>query len=452
MSVCASTPLDRFSMTSLLLSLMAGCGLDPDYPPLADPLAQCGNGAIDPGEECDDGDREDGDGCSAECLGQGSAAWTVVVDGPVGGADCGMAIATAPDGDVVVAGYSTVGDTRSDMWITRMTPTGETRWTRTRDGGAAYLDIYDDVAVAPDGTIYVVGTQYSSAGQTFDADLDTWIESLTPDGTPLWGVVLDGGGISNYAESLAADTNGAVVVGGQKMPGGDKVWVVRIGRTGMVEWEVIDDADLFESQAALGVKMSAERDVYVVGTTIDGSFTGDADRHLWLMRRGSTGDKAWTRLIDVSVAGESKIANTAGHASIAIDADARIWIAYDISSDSDLFSTDIKLIRMSSDASIIDFEYVYRGPAGKDDTLGTLSIGPSGALLMVGDTEIGGLGKEVWLQVHDMNGTRLWSRTFGGALDDFGTGIAADQHHAYLTGCTRSSSLPADVVIAKYVL
>jgi len=27
----------------------------------------CGNGEPDPGEECDDGNTEDGDGCSAEC-------------------------------------------------------------------------------------------------------------------------------------------------------------------------------------------------------------------------------------------------------------------------------------------------------------------------------------------------------------------------------------------------
>ena len=31
-------------------------------------LGLCGNGRIDPGEECDDGNDIDGDGCSAQCL------------------------------------------------------------------------------------------------------------------------------------------------------------------------------------------------------------------------------------------------------------------------------------------------------------------------------------------------------------------------------------------------
>ena len=34
--------------------------------PAAD-LCLCGDGADDPGEECDDGNVMDGDGCSAEC-------------------------------------------------------------------------------------------------------------------------------------------------------------------------------------------------------------------------------------------------------------------------------------------------------------------------------------------------------------------------------------------------
>jgi cysteine-rich repeat protein len=36
-----------------------------DVPLLGDPL--CGNGALDPGEECDDGDTTDGDGCDSNC-------------------------------------------------------------------------------------------------------------------------------------------------------------------------------------------------------------------------------------------------------------------------------------------------------------------------------------------------------------------------------------------------
>lgn len=42
----------------------------------------CGNGALDKGEECDDGNSDSGDGCSKDCAAE--AAWHC----PVPGAGC----------------------------------------------------------------------------------------------------------------------------------------------------------------------------------------------------------------------------------------------------------------------------------------------------------------------------------------------------------------------------
>src|SRR5262245_1623991 len=40
---------------------LAGCSSDATMTPV------CGNGVVDPGEECDDGNTTGGDGCSSEC-------------------------------------------------------------------------------------------------------------------------------------------------------------------------------------------------------------------------------------------------------------------------------------------------------------------------------------------------------------------------------------------------
>src|SRR5690606_20446340 len=42
---------------------LPGDGCSPDCVPEA-----CGNGVVDPGEVCDDGNNVSGDGCSADCL------------------------------------------------------------------------------------------------------------------------------------------------------------------------------------------------------------------------------------------------------------------------------------------------------------------------------------------------------------------------------------------------
>jgi len=55
---------------------VSDAGLDADAPSVgvdARTLPNCGNGVLDPGEECDDGNTIDGDGCSATC--QFEAAW-----------------------------------------------------------------------------------------------------------------------------------------------------------------------------------------------------------------------------------------------------------------------------------------------------------------------------------------------------------------------------------------
>jgi cysteine-rich repeat protein len=50
-----SVPINSGGRTNASVELRAGASL-------------CGNGVIDPGEECDDGNRVSGDGCSFECL------------------------------------------------------------------------------------------------------------------------------------------------------------------------------------------------------------------------------------------------------------------------------------------------------------------------------------------------------------------------------------------------
>ena len=57
-------------LTLLAMAGMAGCAQGADYPG----EAVCGNGQIEEGEACDDGNTTDGDGCSAVCALEQAAA------------------------------------------------------------------------------------------------------------------------------------------------------------------------------------------------------------------------------------------------------------------------------------------------------------------------------------------------------------------------------------------
>lgn len=119
-------------------------------------VVTCGDGVVDDGEICDDGNDEPGDGCDADCTPtSGVLQWSQTFDG-TGEDDIARDIAIQQGGDIVVVGAMEIDNT-DDVWAHVFTP----------DGGTiadARLDLGNDergtsVAVTAVGGTYVVGTQ-----------------------------------------------------------------------------------------------------------------------------------------------------------------------------------------------------------------------------------------------------------------------------------------------------
>jgi uncharacterized delta-60 repeat protein len=130
-----------------------------------------------------------------------------------GGADFGRAVAVAPDGKIVVAGHSIVGGD-SDIVVARLRSNGYFD-TSFAAGGRSRVDLDDfdfgwGVALAPDGKIVVAG---------YTGNRDVVVARLQPNGSPgtTFGgdgsVTVDFGGLdSGKAVALAPD--GKIVVAG----------------------------------------------------------------------------------------------------------------------------------------------------------------------------------------------------------------------------------------------
>lgn len=118
------------SLLTILVSGAAGCIISSD-----DSGAFCGDGIVDPGESCDDGNNVSGDGCTATCdLEQTphttTATWKIQnVDGSAGGCPTGFDTAIVVSWKVDASGH-TIGNC-----VPGQTPSD-----------SCYLDIFDCAA------------------------------------------------------------------------------------------------------------------------------------------------------------------------------------------------------------------------------------------------------------------------------------------------------------------
>ncbi|MFV8752128.1 hypothetical protein ACNOYE_16395 [Nannocystaceae bacterium ST9] len=218
----------------------------------------CGNGMLEDGEECDDGNTDEGDGCSATCtIAACGLQWTwsetitastpggfgVVVDAMGGvyatgddedgnawlahwaadgtlaweqsfGPGYGADLVLDASGDLFVVGVQT--NTDDDLWYARLSGAdGSEVWSQTLDS-MLDDDVGTGIAIAPDGEIVVVGRT-----RVGDGDDDVWVSKRSADDgsetwTTLWGGVGDGSFSTDRAASVVVTDDGAVWVGARE--------------------------------------------------------------------------------------------------------------------------------------------------------------------------------------------------------------------------------------------
>ena len=186
------------------------------------PEPYCGDGHIDPGEECDDGNDVEGDGCSAECTVTACGlVWRQKIDiDNINSRDADAAL--TENGDVIAVGVS-VEDSRV-IRVTRDNADGEV-WRRTFDSQNGD-DYGRGVALGPDGSVYVIG----SMEQDGDA---IWFARLDPDdGSEIWSRTVEGmvAGADDDGTGLTISAGGNLLVVGELFvaDGDSDVWLSEV--------------------------------------------------------------------------------------------------------------------------------------------------------------------------------------------------------------------------------
>ncbi|WP_010476899.1 pentapeptide repeat-containing protein [Thermococcus zilligii] len=199
------------------------------------------------------------------------------------------AVALTPNGDIIIAGYTkSFGTGEKDVWVLRLDANGNVKWQKTyggmrKDGARA-------VALAPNGDIIVAG--YYGATDKFGPHTDVWVLRLDENGNIKWQKTY-GRSDHEKARAVALAPNGDIIVAGYTKSfgtGGRAVWVLRLDANGNIKWQKTYGGN--ENDEAHAVAVAPNGDIIVAGYT-ESFGAGSAD--VWVLRLDEDGNIKWQK-------------------------------------------------------------------------------------------------------------------------------------------------------------
>jgi cysteine-rich repeat protein len=396
----------------------------------------CGDGVVQEGEDCDDGNDIDGDGCNRDCRvsgqevwkveyaspgnvrdrcysvavdsqgnpavighvtvegeGQnlwvrkydvdGQPAWTWMLDGEAHADEEGWSIVADDDDGFLVAGYVATVERETDIWIGKIGADGILVWDATWDGGEAYLDQARDVTFAPDGDIVAIG--YATVDRNRETDL--WFQRRSADGqTSRWTQHRPGleDNAQDRAHGIAAVAGGYVGVGMKQTATTSYFWVAAFDENGVDRWA---DEEPVGGRPSVWTAVAAAPDGEVILAGWIASAAGDTD--MWLQRRGPGGEIRWDEVV-ASPGGDDDKANV-----LVVDDAGGFIVGGEMGAGAG--STDAWIRRYGPDLTEL-WTTSYSGPAGDRDTTWGLALDDDGNLFACGYQSSPGTEWDLWVR------------------------------------------------------
>lgn len=387
--------------------------------------AYCGNGQVDPGEDCDEPNDIDGDGCNVDCVRSGTELWADELDF-AGADDHANGLAIADDGRFAVVGYVTDADGDQNAFVQLRDPNGEEIWFRDFVNPGA--DVGEQVFFDAEGGVVACGTIIDAQSGLEQG----WVRRYTPEGDTTWDVVLDdpGGSWIRACRSLGDGTfavAGMVDFGGDYDTGsglvarfdvadGNERWRQSYPGGGLdlrgVTTDV--DGDIVAGGLALGPRLcvllgytlegevSWEPPMGAYNELVDECFAIDSDEGggVYAMGRmlGDAGGDGWYGYYDGKVPtpiwfSETDTVGGEEFHEVAVHPDGDLVFVGSRSGE----SHDIWVIRYGPDHTF-RWETVYQGDAQDRDKAWDVGFAPDGTVLVVGYATHVATGADVWLR------------------------------------------------------
>jgi gliding motility-associated-like protein len=148
------------------------------------------------------------------------------------------------DGDVI--GRPRTSDQFSDVWVVKLSNTGNLEWQKCL--GGSFSEVANAVAATTDGSYVFTGYTDSNDGEVtgqHGGPSDVWVVKLSATGNLLWQKCMGGSKIDEGRSiDLAAD-GGVIICGRTESNDGDvsgqhgffDIWIVKLNISGVIEWQ-----------------------------------------------------------------------------------------------------------------------------------------------------------------------------------------------------------------------
>ncbi len=394
-------------------------------------IPMCGNGVPELGEQCDDGNALEGDGCNPDCRPSGTQlfSFTSGLDGP----DQAETVMLTADGDLIVGGITGDNPDR-DGFVARYRPDGVEVWRHILQGDADRVDAVWAVAPSPSGNVRALGQIINDPGgkKKVTPREDYWLSEFdVENGITQWSFVEGGGPPATergYAMVVLPDGD-MVVAGRVGSPSNSDFGVVRfsVAETGKKQFEL---STVWEQafDGGLGLRDFAEAVAYdetgrlVVGGTMEYE-EADLDRHLRVLDvdgegleppcedLGGDDDLAADDRIFAVAVGPSGEVVAAGRATRETEEGTDAWLGY-----------------YPPGSCKLQWVETEPGPGQDADAFTTVAIDELGNIVAGGYLNLGNT-EDAWLAKYDPTGEQLW------AIEPIdGTGNGADRIEAVVIG------------------
>ena len=361
--------------------------------------------------------------------------WTKTFDHD--SSDYGNDVAVAPDGSVYIVGTIYNPTTYSDIWLRKYSPRGKKKWTRIWDGGGQDYDNGYGVSVAPDGSVYVAGTVGEGR-----ASSDLLLLKYSAAGKFKWDRRKDYGG-DETAYGVAATPDGGAVAVGRVFSGGGgpNIWVRKYSRKGKSKWTRIFNHASDGPDMGHGVAAGPDGSVYVAGTV----YVDEQGYNAWLRKYSSRGRKKWTRTynnddMDDEDRGEG----------VAVGPDGSVYLVGSATLSG--VGKNI-LVRKYSSGGKLRWTRTPDGPFSGEDQGRGVAVGPDGGVYVTGYVTVLNQAFNIWTRKYSPKGKEVWTRELdGGDLqNDQGHGVAASADGSvYVGGQVNQGTGGLDIWLRKY--